>query len=265
MIKPHKYSLSFVFLALHFLSLFSQDPSAISANLGTSAEDQWQFAGNIKLNNEVRRMGKNFAKVEVIKLRNDDELLEEEVKNFVPPAVPLLAFTANWNIDGILINWIAPKASARKSLVLQRSYNGITWTDLIESFQTIASLENNQFLDSTIKIGTNLYRLKQIQHDGSETFSNQVAVEVLPELTHTTYLYPNPLIFGTLIELELFRSTEVEVKILDQNNKELAIVYAESCSMGKHFIELNMNGLPKGTYICSIRSGKKVSLRTVSK
>lgn len=210
-------------------------------------------------------MGEDFSKIEVIKLRNDDKLLEEEVKNFVPPPVPLLSFTAQWQMGGIQVSWISPKLDARQSLTLQRSTDGLEWTDLYQTGKIPDKLVRNEYMDSTIQIGTNIYRLKQVLETGKINYSNKVAVEVLPEITHTTYLYPNPLIFGTLIELELFRAAEVEVKILDQDHKELATIYSEICSMGKHFIELNMDGLPKGKYLCSIKSGTTTSFRTLVK
>ncbi|MCI4670551.1 MAG: hypothetical protein MRZ79_20620 [Bacteroidia bacterium] len=244
---------------------YSQDNSHISLNLGTSEDDKWQFAGNIKLNKEIRRMGENFSTIEVVKLRNDDKLLEEEVKNFVAPAVPLLDFSAKWNFGNIAISWITPALKSRKSITLQKSTNGINWIDVYVVREEDKSMSRSQYLDSSLQIGTNIYRLKQINTNNKIAYSNHVAVEVLPELIHTTYLYPNPLIFGTLIELELFKAAEVEIKVLSEDYKELAIVYSELCSMGKHFVELNMDGLPKGKYLCSITSGGKTAYRVLQR
>ncbi len=265
----HRSLLLFILTLLCFPFLVqAQSPAFIHAEIGTGIRDRWEIAGNMTLDREIKRRSITFSEIEWLRLEEDeDKLLIEEVENFIPPALPLLEFKAERKEGGVYIHGMGPTSLPGYTFYLQKSRNAKDWKNIHEfpEAHKEASIFQFSFQDKQAQVGSNYYRLERIDPEGKQVFGDPIVVEVLPELTHMTYLYPSPLIFGTLIELDLYKVAQVEIKVLDLEKKILGTLFSDLCSLGEHRIELNLNGLPKGEYLCEIRVGKRLSVRRLRK
>ncbi|MEO0896671.1 MAG: T9SS type A sorting domain-containing protein [Bacteroidota bacterium] len=270
----HKYFfLTSFFLCLIIFpkGLFGQSAVPLTGailHLGTSADDNWIIDGKLKLGKTITRKGQTFSELEISQiLDNNDPLLASALENFKEPEVKLVSFEAKRTLDGVRINWSTPVQKDIMNYSIERSQDGKNWKTLYTTFpkEGLMGTSTYEYIDENPQRGTNFYRLHQTSLRGKSEFSQSMAVEVMAMMSHITYLYPNPLIFGTSIELDLYKPELVDIRIFNQKQEEVAQIYSKNTSVGEHLIELNMDGLPKGKYLCKIKVGKAETLREINR
>ncbi len=115
--------------------------------------------------------------------------------------------------------------------------------------------QNYRFSDEGIA-GTLYYRLKQIDYDGSITFSEEIEVNgVTVSTIHLAQNYPNPFNPATIINYQLGNDGFVSLKVFNSLGEEVAVVIDDYQSAGNYKITFNGNDLPSGMYVYQLKSG----------
>lgn len=90
-------------------------------------------------------------------------------------------------------------------------------------------------------------------------FSEQVNINPNSIRTNTidihSGIYPNPCTGNATLSFVLNESTRVSIEILSLNGRLIRQAYMENCTSGYHQVELNMEDLSKGTYLCLVKLG----------
>ncbi|MEZ4775096.1 MAG: T9SS type A sorting domain-containing protein [Bacteroidia bacterium] len=251
---------------------FAQDDFSyagdIGVNIQTQMSDSWELTGNMTIqktvwrgNNDIPEMVFHSADLSF------DKMLATELENLRTPEVALTGFSAKMEGEYAAINWTSPVSSEVSGFGIERSLDGNTWEKIgeIRVKTTDNNLSDFSFTDPDPVSGTNYYRLRQENRHKKAGFSDVIALESLNTGWHVTYLFPNPMIFGTAIELYLYQPARVRIVIDDPNGHPIGTVYSQYTSMGSHQIELKMDNLPKGEYICRISIGDQLALRKIRK
>ena len=115
------------------------------------------------------------------------------------------------------------------------------------------------FTDKNLVGGSKfMYRLKQIDIDGTFEYTDAVEVEVLPTKYELFQNYPNPFNPSTNIKFSLPEDTKLAINIYNLLGERVATVLNEELKAGFHQIEFNSNSagysLASGVYIYSIES-----------
>ncbi|MEL6591434.1 MAG: T9SS type A sorting domain-containing protein [Bacteroidota bacterium] len=240
----------------------------ISVNISTQVHDTWELSGNVIVNRTVLK-GDGTPSITVHRLETNNEILAEAIENLAAPAVPLGNFTARYESQQVTIDWTSmlPKENSAQAFYVQRSFDGQKWENIgmLRGAQKENVIKAYSFVDNEPTQGSNFYRLKQVKRSGKEDFSDVIAVEVMEEGYHITYLYPSSVVFGANIDFELFRPSTVDVKLFDAQGELVGTIYSDITSIGNHGLELNLDELPKGSYVCQIRVGESLSQRTIVK
>jgi hypothetical protein len=116
-----------------------------------------------------------------------------------------------------------------------------------------------EFVDESVVYGTQYYRLKQIDNDGSFEYSDVVEVDV-PTLQDYAILeqnYPNPFNPETKIRFMVNDDIRVSLKIFDAIGSEVAQIFNDKVESGKIY-EVDFSGLyfSSGVYYYSLISEK---------
>ncbi|MEO0472815.1 MAG: hypothetical protein AAF206_24580 [Bacteroidota bacterium] len=249
-------------------SIRAQEPSPIYISINTQAHDSWEMSGNINVARSAWKAANYGPTVQFVSVEEEfDQLLLEELDHLEIPAVPLGNFSATFHEGKVQVDWISLAGNRAQAFYIQRSPDGNQWEDI--GMTKTANDENVvascHFLDSAPLAGSNFYRLRQVDKSGKISKSDIIAVEVMESGFHVTHMFPSPVIFGASIDLDLRTPARVNIKLRDTNEAELATIYSDYTSVGRHSVELNLDSLPKGLYVCEIEVGDSVSKRTFVK
>ena len=192
-------------------------------------------------------------------LTNIDELEVQATVNFVyvaidnfqfgnPVTMPvkLLNFSATEDNTSIRLLWQTAQENNSKNFEIEHSLNTVTWKTLARQpaagYSSVVS--SYSFNDASPAKGENYYRLKQVDKDGSFTYSNVIrAVWNVPG-TSTVAVYPNPAVNSFTVYLHRIITTPVYYEL----------VTASGAVVGKGYIssngqQVNIAALPKGIYL----------------
>ena len=109
------------------------------------------------------------------------------------------------------------------------------------------------------------YRLKQVDFDGSFSYSTEVKVDL--SLTWQTFSleqnYPNPFNPSTLINYSLITRLQrlVMLKVYDVLGNEVAIIVNEEQFAGNYEVSFDAKNLSSGTYFYKLQAGTFVETK----
>lgn len=119
--------------------------------------------------------------------------------------------------------------------------------------------DNNIYGSSTC-----LYRLKQIDKDGSSSFSDEVKIDIVPADFILFQNYPNPFNPSTLIRFSLPEDAFTSVKIYNPVGERISVLLNEYVTRGYHEIYFNASGINSGIYICVVEAcGRRKVIKLV--
>lgn len=178
--------------------------------------------------------------------------------------VELISFTAEIVNNNVNLKWITATETNNKGFEIQRKSinDSSNWQVIgfVNGSGTTTERKNYLFVDDNITIGNYLYRLKQIDFDGSFSYSKEIEVDV--EFTTFDYQlyqnYPNPFNPNTkisfVINTPVGMMNFVTLKVYDLLGNELATLVNEEKPAGKYEVEFIASGLPSGVYYYKITS-----------
>src|SRR5690606_1200453 len=121
---------------------------------------------------------------------------------------------------------------------------------------------NYTFVDNITAEGKSYYRLKQIDLDGTFSYSNEVEVEITAPKTYSLEQnFPNPFNPETEITFSLAKSDNVTLKIYNILGSEVATLVNGFMEAGKHSVRLKASNLTSGVYLYTIKSANFTATR----
>lgn len=143
------------------------------------------------------------------------------------------------------------------------SYNHWRTIGFVEGNGNSHSPKEYSFTESPDESGKFKYRLKQIDTDGSTSYSNEIEVEVIfPGIFELSQNYPNPFNPATTIMFTLAEDGFTKLKIYDILGNEIETLVNDEREAGKiHKVIYDGGGLTSGVYYYKLESGGKNSVR----
>ena len=178
--------------------------------------------------------------------------------------VELSSFTVEANENNIKLSWTTATEVNNAGFDIERSVDGSKWVKegFIAGSGNSVSPKSYSFIDNNPVGGTKLsYRLKQIDKNGSYTYSNEVAVDFHPNKFELCQNYPNPFNPTTKIKYHIYKESRVEIKVYNILGSEVMTLINENKEPGTYEVELNAGNLSSGTYIYRIIAGDFVDAK----
>jgi hypothetical protein len=133
-----------------------------------------------------------------------------------PFPVKLISFTGELKTYGADLNWLTQNEINSDRFEIQRSQNGVEYNTIgfVQAKGNSSTESSYKFIDAGVKPGTNYYRLKMIDKDGSYEYSAIVILRMEREIDVFS-IYPNPV----SSELMISSSKKGVLNLIDVNGK----------------------------------------------
>ena len=179
--------------------------------------------------------------------------------------IELLSFTALLNNeDNVEINWATATETHNDYFVVERSKDGLIWEPIItKPGAGTTTLASTYFdVDYAPLSGLSYYRLKQVDFDGTYTYSNIEFVNRNKNKGYGSFnMYPNPNKGNDLtIEFSEYSDDDLTINIIDPTGKLVAIKNINGDSRNG-IVSLQLNHLPKGLYYLRASTGNYVETK----
>jgi hypothetical protein len=184
-------------------------------------------------------------------------------ENLIP--VELESFSAEANKEGnVVLSWTTSTETNNSSFVIERRQENNQYTPIgtVQGKGTSTLPNSYTFTDNTVRAGTYIYRLKQIDFNGSVSYSKPVTVEVaVPTSFILSQNYPNPFNPATTISFSVPEESFVTLKVYDILGNEVKTLVYEKKSQGTYKVQFNAVNMTSGVYFYRIQAGSFVAVR----
>jgi len=185
--------------------------------------------------------------------------------------IELLSFDAKLHEDQVDLNWVTENEYNNEYFEVERSLN-------LHNVELVGKLNAAGFSNSEISYsmidhkpysGVSYYRLKQIDFDGTSSYSDWVAIEIKTEDdSNNLYLvdeaglsiisaYPNPTSDNVKVLFTYNSDVLVKYSVLDYTGR-LLISGKHKAIDGENELELNFSDFKDGVYIVVIQSNSNI-------
>jgi hypothetical protein len=183
--------------------------------------------------------------------------------------VELISFNASLHGHDIELKWITATETNNSGYELLRKTAQSTGWQMISFIPgkgTTTEKQTYSFTDSDLKSGEYIYRLVQIDYNGSKNILVETPVSISDEIADFALLqnYPNPFNPSTHIEYKIpsgMNSVHVTLTVYDILGNEVAVLVNEDKTPGNYDIDFNSRILSSGTYIYRLTAGNYSSMK----
>ncbi len=170
-----------------------------------------------------------------------------------PVPLNLLSFTGRKEKEIVKLNWRTENEINTHHFEVQRSANGIDFTNIgtVSAFNT-SGQHNYIFDDANPLKQLSFYRLKQIDINGSFTYSNIVKINV-DDTKYQLRIYPNPTANKLMIDWN-GSGKNILIKIMDS---KAAVIETKNVSAAS-LVTVNVSSLTQGLYYIELNDGEIV-------
>ena len=198
---------------------------------------------------------------------------------FAVVPVELTSFNAREAGNGVVLTWTTATETNNQGFEIQRSQKKVTETQpetpdngvwekagYVEGSGTTTKQNFYSFTDNVAGSGSYAYRLKQIDFDGTFTYSRIIEINLnTPMKFSLGQNYPNPFNPSTKIKFSIPGDAFVSLKIYNTIGQEVAELVNGFVKAGEHEVIFNTSAggtrLTSGVYFYKLESGDNVSVR----
>ncbi len=217
--------------------------------LTSIASWQWSQGGTIPLKLDVNDF---FGATANDEMYFDDYYFGQTMPPIVP--VELSSFSAHANNGNVLLNWSTATETNNRGFEVQRS-NGAEFATIgyVDGNGTSTQAHAYSYADNSVATGQYSYRLRQVDFDGTSSYSQVVNVSVVaPRVYSLEQNYPNPFNPTTQINFSLASDSKVTLRIFDVLGQEVATLLNGNLLAGSHNVNFDASRLTSGVYLYRI-------------
>ena len=175
----------------------------------------------------------------------------------LPIPVELVAFNASLVQGDVVLTWKTASEINNTGFEIERGANGEFATiGFISGAGTTTQEQTYTFTDKQVAVGLHNYRLKQIDLDGSYSYSNIIEVDVTTPLTfNLSQNYPNPFNPTTKISYSVPFDSKVTISVYSVTGEMVMELVNDNVSAGSYTVDFDGSNLASGMYIYKMTAG----------
>lgn len=170
--------------------------------------------------------------------------------------VKFISFTSENKEASVQLNWSTGFELNNNFFSLERSIDGTNWTEVtrVESGK-VEGVQNYMAIDSKPVNGLSFYRIKQVDLNGSSSYSEIIVNEYKSPLTVS--IFPNPATTEFTVVSDNIQNLEIIVldaqgktcDLQSSSNENSVTFSTEGLSNGVYFIKLMLNGISESRMV----------------
>ncbi len=177
----------------------------------------------------------------------------------VPLSVELLFFDAKRVDKEVLVSWATISESSSQHFSVEHSSNG---ADFMEFDRQLAAGNSTSRIDYSAMhrdpvTGSNYYRLRQVDQDGSYSYSEIKVIKFVSENMELVIM-PNPVLSNLTLAITKELDQDATIEVVDMLGRTLFQEHMNKFSVTKN---LDLSNLPDGTYILKFQTGRSTITR----
>ena len=165
--------------------------------------------------------------------------------------VELTSFNAFVKDNSVSLNWTTATELNNSGFEIERKHENSNWSKIafVKGHGTSTISNKYSYNDAKLSSGNYMYRLKQIDFDGSYEYSKIIEANIdLPSNFELSQNYPNPFNPNTVIAYSLPKAGHVTLKIYNALGQEISRLVNGFVEAGNHNIKFNASGFSSGIY-----------------
>jgi len=181
--------------------------------------------------------------------------------------VELVSFAAAVEGNSVNLSWQTATELNNSGFEVQRKSENSQWKKIgfVEGAATTTESRSYSFSDSYSGQGTVSYRLKQIDFDGTSTFSNVVNVKFsIPSEFKLNQNYPNPFNPSTTVSFTIPKSSNVKLNIYNQIGQQVGELVNRNLEAGSYNYTWNAANQSSGIYFYELQANEFKSVRKMT-
>lgn len=171
--------------------------------------------------------------------------------------VELTNFAASVINNQVVLNWATATETNNSGFAIERSSDNSSFTQVafVDGYGTTTEKHVYSYTDASALSGTYTYRLKQVDFDGSISYSDAVEVTVgLPVEFSMDQNFPNPFNPTTTIRFALPTDSHVAINVYNALGQQVANIVNSNYAAGSHEFNFNASSLSSGVYFYTIEA-----------
>ena len=178
--------------------------------------------------------------------------------------VDFVSFTAKKSDRNAVLTWVTAAEINVNAFVIERSIDGKNFEEIGRKNPQGPSTYN--FTDLRPVAGTNYYRIKTIDNDGSIGYSPVRSLQFSDAISSMN-VFPNPFVSNLGVELNASKAGVAQITIMDVTGRKVLMSVNSNVKNGKNFIQLpQADDLATGSYLLKVEfAGDVVWTKLVNK
>ena len=183
--------------------------------------------------------------------------------------VELVSFTGSIVDGSVLLKWETATELNNSGWEIERSFGEPDFFEKINFVEGAGTSEyphNYLFKDKPNWYGNYLYRIRQIDFDGTFEYSSAISVEYQRTEKGNSYLafYPNPFNPECTIIIDLAYDSDVKITAYNILGRQIAQIYSGELYTGRYDFVFDGRNLPSGTYLIVMQTERELITNIVT-
>ncbi len=170
--------------------------------------------------------------------------------------------------DKVNLTWTTATELNNSGFTIERRNENINeWFEVafVKGKGTTTERNTYTYTDRELQVGTYFYRLKQVDFDGTFTYSPEVEVSLMIPDDFTLFQnYPNPFNPSTKIKFAIPVKTSLQLNVYNMLGEKVAEVFSGTLEGGFHEFVFDAANLSSGVYVYRIESDKFTDSKKMS-
>lgn len=168
------------------------------------------------------------------------------------------------NLGQVVLNWQTASELNNHMFEIERrtETSEFRTVGFVEGHGTTTQQNNYSYVDKTAEQGVNYYRLKQVDFNGTYSYSDIVEIEVVGPLTfELAQNYPNPFNPSTNIKYSVPESGNIRLSVYNLVGEEVAVLVNGFSQAGFYEVTFDASNLSTGVYLYKLQSANSVQTK----